>query len=103
VTAGLRHPELRTSRGRFISRREDFSGGERPDPANFVFRELAFTVEKIGETRPDPVERRDLTAAEVSLIVADSFDMLRLDLAGQEFVASTGRRRVPSRKKGGAR
>ena len=36
-----------------------------------MFRELGFTVEKIGETRPDPVERRDLTAEEVSLIVAD--------------------------------
>jgi hypothetical protein len=47
------------------------SGEERPRQANFVFRELGFTVEKIGETRPDPLERRDLTAAEVSLIVAD--------------------------------
>ena len=36
-----------------------------------MFRELGFTVEKIGETRPDRVERRDLTAAEVGLIVAD--------------------------------
>jgi hypothetical protein len=51
-----------------------------------VFRELGFTVEKIGETRPDPVERRDWTAEDVSLIVADYFDMLRLDPAGQEFV-----------------
>jgi hypothetical protein len=50
-----------------------------------VFRELGFTVEKIGETRPDPVERRDLTAEEVSLIVADYFDMLGLDLADQPF------------------
>src|SRR5262249_6723771 len=44
------------------------------------------TVEKKGETVPDPVERRDWSAEEVSLIVADYFDMLWLDLAGQDFV-----------------
>jgi hypothetical protein len=65
-----------------------------------VFRELGFTVEKIGETRPDPVERRDLTAAEVSLIVADYFDMLRLDLAGQEFVKAERNRALQERLNG---
>jgi hypothetical protein len=61
---------------------------------------LGFTVEKIGETRPDPVERRDLTAAEVSLIVADHFDMLRLDLAGQEFVKAKRNRALQERLNG---
>jgi Domain of unknown function (DUF3883) len=69
-------------------------------PANFVFRELGFAVEKIGETRPDPVERRDWTAAEVSLIVADYFDMLRLDLAGQEFVKTERNRALQERLNG---
>ena len=65
-----------------------------------MFRELGFTVEKISETRPDPVERRDLTAEEVSLIVADYFDMLRLDLAGQGFVKAERNRALQERLKG---
>jgi hypothetical protein len=65
-----------------------------------VLRELGFTVEKIGETRPDPMERRDLTAEEVSLIVADYFDMLRLDLAGQEFVKAEWNRAMQERLNG---
>jgi hypothetical protein len=62
-----------------------------------VFRELGFTVEKIGETRPDPVEQRDWTAEEVILIVADDFDMLRWDLAGQESVKAE-RNRAPQER-----
>jgi hypothetical protein len=65
-----------------------------------VFRELGFTVEKIGETSPDPVERRDSTAAEVSPIVADYFDMLRLDLAGQEFAKAERNRALQERLNG---
>jgi hypothetical protein len=65
-----------------------------------MFRELGFTVEKIGETRPDPIELRDWTAAEVSLIVADYFDMLRLDPAGQEFVKAERNRALQERLNG---
>ena len=65
-----------------------------------MFRALGFTVEKIGGTRPDPVERRDLTAEVVSLIVADSFDTLRLDLAGQEFVKAERNRALHERLNG---
>ena len=65
-----------------------------------MFRELGFTVEKIGETRPGPVERRDLTAEKVSLIVADDFDMLRLDLAGQQFVKAERNRALQERLNG---
>src|SRR4051794_22232601 len=40
--------------GRVLSPK-DFSGGARPGQANFVLRELGFTVEKIGETHHEPV------------------------------------------------
>jgi hypothetical protein len=46
------------------------------------------------------VERRDLTAAEVSLIVADDFNMLRLDLAGHEFVKAERNRALQERLNG---
>jgi len=79
--------------GRVLSP-EDFSGGEKPGQANAVLRELGFTVEKIGESAPEPAERRDWTEEEVGLIVADYFDMLRLDLAGQEFVKAERNRAI---------
>ena len=65
-----------------------------------MFRELDFTVERIGETRPDHVERRDWTAEEVGLIVADYVDMLRLDPAGQEFVKAERNRALQERLNG---
>ena len=68
-----------------------------------MFRELGFTVEKIGETRPDPVERRDWTAEEVRLIVVDDCDMLRLDPAGQEFVKAERNRALQERLNGRTR
>src|SRR5271166_6368147 len=64
---------------------EQFSGGEAPGQANFVLRGLGFTVEKKGESVAEPAETKDWTAEEVSLIVADYFHMLRLDLADQPF------------------
>jgi hypothetical protein len=76
--------------GRVLSP-EDFSDGEKPGHANFALRELGFIVEKIGGTPPEPAERRDWTEEEVSLIVADYFDMLRLDLAGQEMEGTRDR------------
>jgi hypothetical protein len=79
---------------------EAFSGGEKPGDANFVLRELGFTVEKIGEAPPEPAERRDWTEEEVSLIVADYFDMLWLDLAGQEFVKAERNRALQERLNG---
>jgi hypothetical protein len=48
---------------------EEFNGGEKPGQANLVLPGLGFTVEKKGETVPDPAERRDWSAEEVSLIV----------------------------------
>jgi hypothetical protein len=46
------------------------------------------------------VERRDWTAEEVSLILADHFDMLRLDLAGREFVKAERNRALQERPDG---
>src|SRR4029079_10710011 len=74
-----------------ISRPEEFSGGEASSQANYVLRGLGFTVEEKGggsETTElaDRAEAgRDWTVEEVDLIVADYFDMLRLDLAGQPY------------------
>jgi hypothetical protein len=82
--------------GRVLSP-EDFSGGEAPGQANAVLRGLGFTIEKIGENVSDPAERRDWSAEEVGLIVADYFEMLRIDLAGQEFVKAERNRALRER------
>jgi hypothetical protein len=68
-----------------ILRPEAFSGGEAPGQANQVLRQLGFEVEKKGEETTDSEKRADWTAEEVSLIVADYFDMLRHDLADRPF------------------
>jgi hypothetical protein len=60
---------------------DEFSGGEAPGQANFVLRELGFTVENKGlEERKD--SSRDWSRDEVDLIVADYFMMLGAELAG---------------------
>src|SRR5215471_13085466 len=51
---------------------EEFSGGEAPGQANFVLRELGFTVEKKEAQEPDSAGR-DWSRNEVDLIVADYF------------------------------
>src|SRR5947209_6240408 len=60
---------------------EEFSGGEAPGQANFVLRELGFTVEKKGSREPES-GGQDWSPEEVDLIVADYFLMLRSDLSG---------------------
>ena len=67
---------------------EDFSGGEGPGQANYVLRSLGFTVEKKGDDQPESEGRMDWSEDEVRLIVADYFDMLRMDLNDQPFVKS---------------
>src|SRR3954469_1632938 len=72
---------------------EEFSGGEAPGQANYVLRGLGFTVEKKGSELAESeatasVEAKrggDWTTEEVRLIVADYFDMLRMDLNAQPF------------------
>ncbi len=63
---------------------EAVSGGEAPGQANHVLRGLGFTIEKQGDGA-EPEGRTDWSEEEVSLIVADYFNMLRLDLADRPF------------------
>src|SRR4051794_13439121 len=59
---------------------EGFSGGEAPGQANYVLRALGFDVGRKGE-HDDPEMHANWSAEEVSLIVGDYLDMMRLDLA----------------------
>jgi hypothetical protein len=74
-----------------VLRPEEFSGGEAPGQANYVLRELGFTVARKGEIAPseedqEAVERgQPWTAYEVELLVADYFEMLRAELAGEPY------------------
>lgn len=67
---------------------EQFSGGEAPGQANYVLRRLGFDVVRKGETLPDEQESRagkDWAEAEVTLVVADYFEMLRKELRGEPY------------------
>ena len=83
---------------------EAFSGGEAPGQANYVLRNLGFNVEKKGESNEADARTEDWSAEEVGLIVADYFEMLRLDLADQPFSKSERnqalRERLSRRTKG---
>jgi hypothetical protein len=74
-----------------ILRPEDFSGGEAPGQANFVLRELGFTVERkdsgsASELAEEASERgRSWSREEVDLIVADYFLILRAELAWEPY------------------
>jgi hypothetical protein len=79
---------------------EEFSGGEAPGQANFVLRELGFTVVRkgTGVTENDPEEAQawgtDWTPAEVDLVVADYFAMLQAELAGAAYSKADHRRKL---------
>src|SRR5262249_54037402 len=62
-----------------ILKPEEFSGGEAPGQANYVLRELGFTVVKKGGQAEADEDRagKDWSAEEVRLIVADYFAMLQ--------------------------
>jgi hypothetical protein len=60
--------------GRALSPNE-FSGGKAPGQANYVLRQLGFTVVQKGEWSPD----------EATSLVADYFDMLRLEMLGEAY------------------
>ena len=70
---------------------EEFSGGKAPGQANFVLRELGFTVEKKGSvmTTDDAEEASERghpwSRDEVDLIVADYFNMLKAELVGEPY------------------
>src|SRR4051812_34772711 len=58
-----------------ILRPDEFSGGEAPGQANFVLRQLGFTVVKKEKTAEEGQTGKDWSEAEVQLIVADYFAM----------------------------
>ena len=90
----------RSLRGRVLLP-EEFSGGEAPGQANYVLRELGFTVVRkraeVTEEDPEASGRgRDWTPEEVDLVVADYFAMLAADLSGTDYSkADHKRHRVP--------
>ncbi len=84
---------------------EAFSGGEAPGQANYVLRALGFNVVKKDETPPEePQPGTDWSEDEVRLIVADYFDMLRLDMADRPYSKAEHNRslreRLNARSKG---
>jgi hypothetical protein len=94
VHEGRRYPPkaviglaFRHLRGEILSP-EAFSGGEAPGQANFVLRNLGFIVGKKGVSTEADARPEDWSAEEVDLIVADYFEMLRLDLADRPFSKS---------------
>lgn len=87
AVVGLAHLHLA---GRILMP-EEFSGGEAPGQANFVLRELGFTVERkdkgpVLDSIEEASERgRAWSRDEVDLIVSDYFLMLRAELAGEPY------------------
>lgn len=69
-----------------------FSGGEAPGQANYELRRLGFKVEGKPD---DQVETPTVwTEQEVGLLIADYFDMLQLDLLGQDYSKADHNRRL---------
>ena len=64
---------------------DQFSGGEAPGQANFVLRQLGFTVVLKGEPVPEDEKepRRNWSEAEVAATVSDYFEMLRKEMLGE--------------------
>jgi hypothetical protein len=74
---------------------QEFSGGEAPGQANHILRQLGFTVVRKGEAVPG--DEPNWTEAEVALVVADYFDMLRKELFGEKYVKKHRNARLRSR------
>jgi hypothetical protein len=62
-----------------------FSGGEAPGQANYELRRLGFQVIKKSQEQPEEKTGSVWSDEEVSLLVADYFDMLQMDLLGQNY------------------
>ncbi len=71
---------------------EEFSGGEAPGQANYVLRKLGFTVSAKSDAEDEKPAYKDWTEQEVSLIVADYFQMLEAELLGQPYKKSDHRK-----------
>lgn len=77
---------------------DEFSGGESPGQANFVLRRLGFDVVKKGEEAEVETDAettsKNWTEDEVSVVVADYFEMLKLDLNGSSYNKTERRRAI---------
>ena len=62
-----------------------FSGGEAPGQANYELRRLGFKVESKPQEAAEEVTGSVWSDEEVRLLVADYFDMLQLDLLGEDY------------------
>jgi hypothetical protein len=81
-----------------------FSGGEAPGQANYELRRLGFKVVAKAQGETDEGTAATWSEDEVKLLVADYFDMLRLDLLGQDYNKAEHNRllreRLTARSKG---
>jgi hypothetical protein len=81
---------------RYLSGRQltpdEFSGGEAPGQANFVLRNLGFTVVRKGEPEQEPPATKDWSEEEVRLIVADYFSMLEAESENAPYKKSDHRK-----------
>jgi hypothetical protein len=76
-----------------ILHHSQFSGGEAPGQANYELRRLGFKVEGINEESSE--ERGKIWSdEELGVLIADYFDMLKLDLLGQEYSKAEHNRQV---------
>ena len=71
---------------------EEFSGGEGPGQANFVLRQLGFSVVKIVKAEEGSQVGKDWSATEVRLVVSDYFDMLESESLGRAYKKSEHRK-----------
>jgi hypothetical protein len=62
-----------------------FSGGEAPGQSNYELRRMGFKVVAKTKTETEEGAATTWSEDEVQLLVADYFDMLQLDLLGQEY------------------
>ncbi len=79
---------------------EEFSGGEAPGQANYVLRKLGFTVTAKADAEDEKPAYKDWTEKEVSLIVADYFQMLEAELLGQPYKKSDHRKTLSTKLDG---
>jgi hypothetical protein len=87
-----------------ILRPGEFSGGEAPGQANYELRSLGFEVVAKTQGESDDRTTAPWSGDEVKVLVADYFDMLQLDLLGQEYNKAEHNRllreRLTARSKG---
>lgn len=71
---------------------EEFSGGEAPGQANFILRKLGFSVVRKDADQEEQQSGKEWSTNEVSLIVADYFDMLEAELLDRSYKKSEHRK-----------